>query len=257
MTIYFLGTDSGTEPMINRHHTAFAIEVQNRIYWFDAGENCSYTAHLLGLDLLNVEKIIISHAHMDHVGGLANLLWNIQKISRVKNEKPRYNGNQVYMPCKETWDGIMMILRNSEGCFSTDYPVQATKIVAGELFDDGIMRVVAFPNTHLNTLQTPERGSFSFLIECEGKKLVYSGDVGSYEDLNPVIGQGCDGLIIETGHFNIDRAYEYCKDKKIGKIFFNHHGREILNDEATATAKVRNLFGDSAYVCKDCMIVDF
>ena len=84
MKIYFLGTCAGTEPMPDRKHASVAIECGDAIYWFDAGEGCSYTAHNMGLDLLRVKKIMISHTHMDHVGGLGNLLWNIRKLSSVK-----------------------------------------------------------------------------------------------------------------------------------------------------------------------------
>lgn len=257
MKIYFLGTCAGTEPMPNRKHTSFAIESNDRIYWFDAGEGCSYTAHLLGLDLLKVEKIVISHPHIDHVGGLANLLWTIRKISLMKKELPKYNGNQVYMPCMETWEGVMLILRSSEMGFETNYPITASPVTAGALFDDGIMKVVAYPNTHLSRYNLPTDMSFSFLIQCEGKKLVYSGDVGKYEDLDCLIGGGCDGLIIETGHFGISRAYEYCKNKNIGKLFFNHSGREILNNLAAAKMKVSDLFGDKATICQDGMSIEF
>lgn len=73
MKIYIFGSCSRTEPMEGRHHTAFAIEINGKVYWFDAGENCSHTAHLMGVDLLLVSDIFISHPHTDHVAGLVNL----------------------------------------------------------------------------------------------------------------------------------------------------------------------------------------
>ena len=51
--------------MPNRRHTSFVIEHRGGVYWFDAGEGCAYTAHLLGVDLLAVQAIFISHVHMD------------------------------------------------------------------------------------------------------------------------------------------------------------------------------------------------
>ena len=59
MKLFIFGSCSGTEPITDRHHTAFAIEINKRIYWLDAGENCSYTAHLMGVDLLRVSDIFI------------------------------------------------------------------------------------------------------------------------------------------------------------------------------------------------------
>ena len=64
MHLTFLGTCAGTEPMPDRKHTSFAIEYNGKVYWFDAGAGCSYTAHLLGIDLLSVRAIFISHTHM-------------------------------------------------------------------------------------------------------------------------------------------------------------------------------------------------
>src|SRR5690606_38506942 len=57
MELIFLGTCSGTEPEPGRCHVAWVLLVDGALYWFDAGENCSRTAHLLGLDLLAVKAI--------------------------------------------------------------------------------------------------------------------------------------------------------------------------------------------------------
>ena len=76
-----LGSCSGTEPIPNRHHTSITLEHAGKLYWFEAGENCSYSAHLLGIDLATTEAIFISHTHMDHLGGLPNLLWTMRKLS--------------------------------------------------------------------------------------------------------------------------------------------------------------------------------
>lgn len=113
--MYIFGSCAGTEPIAGRHHTALAIEINNRFYWFDAGESCTYTAYLMGIDLLRVADIFISHVHMDHVGGLQNLLWTIRKLSIVKKQFPQFGDINVYMPNMDTWNGILSVLENSEG----------------------------------------------------------------------------------------------------------------------------------------------
>ena len=256
MKIHFLGTCAGTEPMPGRKHASVAVESGDCIYWFDAGEGCSYTAHLMGIDLLKVKKVVISHTHMDHVGGLGNLLWNIRKLSNVQKRFPIHGGVEVHIPNMETWEGIMSILRNTENGFKTDYPVMAREIQAGVVFDDGVMKVTAFPNSHLGDVNSAKCLSFSYLIECEGKRLVYSGDVGKYQDLDEVLKGGCDGLIIETGHFNVDAVCEYVADKKIERLFFSHNGREILYDPEGSREKVKRRIGEHALICEDGMTVE-
>lgn len=252
MKIYFLGTCAGTEPMPDRKHTSFMVECGEKLYCFDAGEGCSYTAHNMGLDLLKVRKIVISHPHMDHVGGLGNLIWTIRKlVNRKKLES--LEDVDVYIPNLQVWDGLLTMMRHTEGNFKLKFQLTAHRTETGILFDDGDLRVTAIPNTHMIPVDDQPQ-SYSFLIEGDGKKLVYSGDVKSYTELDPLIGDGCDGLIIETGHFVIDDVYAYTQGKNIGKIFFNHSGREILYNTPGCKEKVRHLFSDNAIIAYDTMV---
>ena len=80
-TLKILGSCSGTEPMPERHHTSIVLTVNDRNYFFDAGENCSYSSHLSGVDLTKTRAVFISHTHFDHIGGLMGLFWVIRKVS--------------------------------------------------------------------------------------------------------------------------------------------------------------------------------
>lgn len=231
MKLYIFGTCSGTEPMRNRHHTALAAEINRRIYWFDAGENCSYTAHLMGVDLLRVSDIFLSHTHMDHVGGLGNLLWNIRKISLMKRILPHYGNITIYTPNMESFDGILTVLKNTEGNYATEYKTLAKKVEDGTLLKNSDIEVLALHNHHLPKTQNGWE-SFSFCIKAEGKKIVYSGDVKEFEELSAFLEEGCDVLLMETGHHS---AVDICKKildngYDIKEVCFLHHGRGILYD---------------------------
>ncbi len=242
--------------MPTRKHMSFCIESNQKIYWFDAGEGCSYTAYNLGVDLLAVHKVIISHTHMDHVGGLGNLFWNIRKISNRTKKTPYFGDIDLYIPNQETWEGVWKILKNTEGGFSASFAICAHPVEDGVLFDDGNVKVTAYHNHHLPKTDSAGWLSYSYCIEAEGKSIVYSGDVGSYRDLDEVVADGCDALVLETGHFKIDTAYEYFAEKNIEKLYFSHHGREILNDALGAQKKILELFDERAVICEDGMTIE-
>ena len=243
MKLYVFGSCSGTEPIKNRHHTSIAFEINDRFYWFDAGENCSYTAHLMGVDLLKVSDIFISHTHMDHVGGLGNLLWNIRKISGRNKKLPVYGDIKVYIPNTNTFDGIMTVLKHTEGSFSTEYNVSKEKIDDSFVLKNDDIEVIAIPNLHL-----PKKGSdwqsFSFLIKAEGKKVVYSGDIKEFDELSEVLKDGCDLLLMETGHHKPEEVCQKIKDSNfsVKELYFLHHGRAILNDYNGSLERCKEIY---------------
>ncbi len=258
MKIHFFGTCAGTEPMPGRKHVSFAVEKDGELYWFDAGEGCSYTAHLMGVDLLSVHNIFISHSHMDHVGGLGNLLWNIRKINNVSEIK-RMDGKKidVYMANKTSWDGIMQMLRQTEGGFQTDFDVNWKDISDGILYDQDGMRVTALHNTHLGIPEDGQWMSYSFLIEAEGKRIVFSGDLGDIGDIDSLTDQ-CDLLLIETGHFAPEYVCNYIKDndKKVKTLGFIHSGRHILENAELELSKAKEILGDGVFIAEDGMTID-
>ena len=251
MKIYIFGSCSGTEPMEGRHHTALAIEINGKIYWFDAGETCSYTAHLLGVDLLSVSDIFISHSHIDHIGGLSNLLFNINKLTLVKNECPKFGDVTVYMPNGEIFDSVMKISGISEEGHDNKYKTIEKRITDGIIFEDENIAVEAIHNNHLPKTDD-EWCSFSFLINAEGKRIVYSGDVGGFEDLAPFIKDGCYALFMETGHHFPENICQKITDSgyDVKKLYFLHHGRKILYDYDGELAKCQKIIPTVTF-CND------
>jgi 7,8-dihydropterin-6-yl-methyl-4-(beta-D-ribofuranosyl)aminobenzene 5'-phosphate synthase len=55
---------------------------------FDTGQSisASHNADLLGIELGKINKIVLSHGHYDHTGGLRNILHRIKGLRRIKRE---------------------------------------------------------------------------------------------------------------------------------------------------------------------------
>ena len=250
MKLHFFGTCAGTEPLPGRNHQSMAIEINDTVYWFDAGSFCSSTAHFMGVDLLNIKSIIISHPHMDHVGGLGNLLWNIRKLKAMQGRDTKYPEIALHIPEMKTWEGFSMILQNTEGGFD-GMTINASQVKDGVVFSDENMTVTAFHNRHLGIPQDNNWKSFTYLIEAEGKKVIYSGDLGGLDEIDAIIGDGCDALMMETGHHHYMDVCNYMKGKNIKNLFYTHNGRSILTDPQKALEDVQKAFDGNAVICSD------
>ena len=67
--------------------------------------------------------------------------------------------------------------------------------------------------------------------------IVFSGDVKNLDEVDKVVGEGCDFLIMETGHHDVDNIIEYAETHNVDVLLFNHHGRYIIGNREEAEKK--------------------
>ncbi len=251
LKIHTLGTCSGTQPIPCFHHTSLAFETEKGVYFFDAGECGGYTAHINGVDLLKTKAVFISHPHMDHVGGLGNLLWYIRKVN-IKNKVLTDKDNiDIYTPCIDTVNGFMTVLKNTEGNFKIDYTYTSHEYSEGLIYDNGDIKVWAIHTNHI----PPENNkyiSYGFKVEYKNKIIVFSGDM-RLEDIDNLLEESTDVFLVETGHHQIEDICSKIKtdNKIVKKLIFVHHGGYIMKDIENARLRAKKAFGKNAIISTD------
>jgi 7,8-dihydropterin-6-yl-methyl-4-(beta-D-ribofuranosyl)aminobenzene 5'-phosphate synthase len=73
------------KDIVAAHGLSLYIERNGQRILFDTGPSSQFirNSEQLGVDLKKIDIAIISHAHMDHIGGLASFLWINKKASIV------------------------------------------------------------------------------------------------------------------------------------------------------------------------------
>ena len=169
--IIFLGTCSGTEPMVGMHHTSWILDSGEGIYWFDGGESCAFTAHTNGIDVLDTVALFVSHPHIDHVGGIANLFACMSKLIARSTRKLRENNKlKVFFPDHDIFEAIVAIFR-SGARRKCNFDLEEYAVHDGALYKDDRIAVSAIHNRHLKEDGSNGWHSYSFFIENSGKKI--------------------------------------------------------------------------------------
>jgi 7,8-dihydropterin-6-yl-methyl-4-(beta-D-ribofuranosyl)aminobenzene 5'-phosphate synthase len=84
------------------------VETGGRKILFDTGQSisASHNADLLGIDLGKISKIVLSHGHYDHTGGLSNILHRIKKEIEIIAHPDIWQAKYATRQGEESYIGI-------------------------------------------------------------------------------------------------------------------------------------------------------
>lgn len=227
MKITIFGSASGI-PEKGKSQTCIGVEVGERIILLDVGEGSASSIAGEGIEVDKIEKIFISHAHVDHFIGLPMLLQYFKRKGRRKTL-------EVYLPAGhigmfEKFLPFVYIFKERLGFESKFLPLRAGKLF---VFED--LSITVFPTKHLQEyvkyaeLYGIDISSYGYLIEEKTtrdngeatKRFLFSSDLYSVEEIKSYLDE-LDLLVIECSHIEVEDIIELASDFYIPKIVLTH-----------------------------------
>ncbi|MGE3802244.1 MAG: MBL fold metallo-hydrolase [Candidatus Kapaibacterium sp.] len=218
MNIILHGTGAGT-PSGNRGASSATFRFDSGdVLLVDAGEGCSRAMIRDGRNLHEITTVVVSHMHVDHWTGLPNLVmaWIIGG-----REAPV----DLYLPPRSL-NFFRSILSNSWMLQKRlPFDLRLRELQPLQLPEEWSLR--PFRTSHLDKFIGTEEAdilsfpSFGFVLESGGRKILFSQDIGSEQDLDGEI-LGTELLICESAHVNLSHIVERARDAGVSRLIFTH-----------------------------------
>jgi ribonuclease Z len=260
----FLGTGCGL-PMVDRYHSSILLEADGRRWLLDAGEPCSHRLKALGVPFSSLDAIFISHGHSDHLSGLPMIVQGAWLEGRTA-PLPVYLPAELIEPIR-IWLEAVYLPTKLIG-FQIEFLGWEQQPAGAVALDAGQLRVAVNYTTHLEGLREliDPKALDRFLAYSldlrwpgNGKRLIYSADLGEPRDLDALLTEPCDLLICELAHFTPEDLFAYLKDKPVHRLCITHLSAEFgAQAERIQALAVQTLPGlKTAQVMRDGERVEF
>lgn len=230
------------------------VQQGKRLLLFDAGEGLSSALRRLKVNPRQIGTIFISHYHSDHWIGLPLFVqfnYLMKRTERLDVFVPsegltlvRRLLNQVYMPPKKL-----------------PFEVELHPITKSLVFEMTDLKVKPWLNTHLQPQGKVLRGlrlpnkmqCYSFIVESGDKRIVYSSDIGSLDDLLPVLAN-TDLLVLDGNHIDLSVLPQLVVSHEVKKVMLTHMPEKF--DFVSLKRKFSKLAGHTIVQAKEGLIVN-
>lgn len=239
MDIHFLGTGSAY-PGSERDNTSICFSYDGYHVLVDVSGNPCRKLKQLQVDLRELDAVVFTHFHIDHIYGLPSLLWGMwledrRKPLRILCDERNERKLQEWLATMEA-DQWPIAFSIEIETFDGD---REKEILSG-----GGMTFSCFKALH----SVPTVG---LEVRCDGRVLVYSSDseinarIGEYDHIDVLIHEATSARKVAGNHSSLVEIVETYDVDRIGKIVLVHlSDGEPYEDEVEKLGTSKVIIGE-------------
>lgn len=233
MQIRILGSGSGL-PQLGKHLSSVLVHSEGKQYLLDCGEGTIY--QLLQSDVAenDLDAVVITHFHPDHVAGVFMLIQMLYLRGREKDLL-------LFVPEREgEFEALFSMFYTFPGRISFKLRVLPMSELSVRL-----PKLEAMANDHLygyrdeieqHDLPNPMM-AYSIRVHSDGGDFVYSSDLCTTDSIAPLI-KGAHTLLVDAGHPEPQQIWKL-KDYGLKRILLTHSPQpELLNELTKAETNI-------------------
>lgn len=254
MKIHFIGTGSA-KTSLNNYHTSILLSSNNYNLLVDTGDGISRALLNSKIEFNSINGILFSHLHADHFSGFTALLVQMKLYNR-KNSLTIFVHSELRKAVEDFIHQSYLFYERMDFKIIYDTFKENDNIeVAENLY------FISRKNSHLDQYEHYDKEnklcfySASFLFQCEGKNIFYTGDVGSEKDLRLFNDHSIDVLISEATHIEFEKLTEFKSNHKSTKVFLIHLDETMRKLLSQKIKNVTEIVISQFYIAEDAQIV--
>jgi len=249
--IIFIGTSSA-QTSLTRFHSSILLSSKNYNLLIDTGDGISRALLFHKINYNQIDGILITHFHPDHFSGLPSLLVQM-KIANRKKPLDVFIHQRLKEIIKENLVHYYILLERMN--FKVDFK---TFDFDEKLIISNDFKLLAKENSHLLKLKKHATNHQSIQLQCvsvlfeeKDKKLLYTSDIGSKEDLFLFRELSPDFFICEANHLELPALFEEIQKIRADKIYLTHYSEEDLKKISAILATLAENQKSRIIIAKD------